>query len=498
MSKQQFEATEGLLEDVMRKQAGSIEKAVLEAVMNSIDANATAIEITVDEDQLLIEDDGDGMTKQEVESYFQKFGLKDDDVEEKEFGKFRMGRGQIFSFGMNVWHSLNNVMVVDLDSETTTVKVNNEEHELDTSGLSYNILESTNSQDGCSIYVELYNELEDVDNKVKEIKKLIKYIPWLHDVEISINGEELYEEFDYDIKTDVAYYKFDQSRWQSGLKVYNQGAYVMRDDIGPFKADVVTREDLDVNFARNDVLETCTVYRRVKLEAETKGAERLIDSGEVTNSQAKWLISLAEDGVIDKSDLDNTPLFEDVNGDRWTPDQLRGEKVSTSVKGDTAASDMQSRTGVKFINETFEDEIQASVEPEEKMDYDDVVQNVGSFEFEEMELQKLSSKRQKHFRQARWFLRELGCHDEVKPGYSRHAEAWRDGNGNIFIGKQILSLNKNQFLTTGLEKVLEVAAHDGDTRKGIEHNFRFEENYWKLSKNKAEPLKKLIWENPVE
>jgi signal transduction histidine kinase len=68
MTRHEFKATEGLLHDVMRKQAGTLEKAVLEAVMNSVDANADEIEVHLQSDKLIVRDDGDGMTEEEVET----------------------------------------------------------------------------------------------------------------------------------------------------------------------------------------------------------------------------------------------------------------------------------------------------------------------------------------------------------------------------------------------------------------------------------------------
>ena len=68
-----------LLLDVIRKQAGSIDKAVLEGVMNSIEANATGVFadfIIVDGKAVLsIKDDGMGIsTEKELIEHFETFG----------------------------------------------------------------------------------------------------------------------------------------------------------------------------------------------------------------------------------------------------------------------------------------------------------------------------------------------------------------------------------------------------------------------------------------
>ena len=62
-----------LLYDVIRRQAGSLGKAVLEAVMNAADARATRVEVTIEPDRVLIMDDGQGFQSEEIGAG--RFGL---------------------------------------------------------------------------------------------------------------------------------------------------------------------------------------------------------------------------------------------------------------------------------------------------------------------------------------------------------------------------------------------------------------------------------------
>jgi hypothetical protein len=55
-----------LLYSVIKAQAGSLEKAVLELIMNSIDAHAKKIEIEVSEDRVSVKDDGRGFKDRRV------------------------------------------------------------------------------------------------------------------------------------------------------------------------------------------------------------------------------------------------------------------------------------------------------------------------------------------------------------------------------------------------------------------------------------------------
>ena len=58
MPTNQFKATQGLLNDTMRKQSGVLEKALLEAVMNGVDAGASNFDVTVESNLVTISDDG--------------------------------------------------------------------------------------------------------------------------------------------------------------------------------------------------------------------------------------------------------------------------------------------------------------------------------------------------------------------------------------------------------------------------------------------------------
>lgn len=70
---------EKLLFDTIQRQAGTLEKANLEGIMNSIEAGAPLVEIELEADAntaiMSISDKGKGMTnKQEIEDFFETFG----------------------------------------------------------------------------------------------------------------------------------------------------------------------------------------------------------------------------------------------------------------------------------------------------------------------------------------------------------------------------------------------------------------------------------------
>jgi len=115
--KRDFKMDPGLLWHVIHSQAGTQGKALLETVMNTIDAKATSMEINLSNEGFVISDDGKGFGSMgEIERFFETFGTphKDGDAT---YGKYRMGRGQIFAFSKNKWHSGAFQMSVDIKNK---------------------------------------------------------------------------------------------------------------------------------------------------------------------------------------------------------------------------------------------------------------------------------------------------------------------------------------------------------------------------------------------
>lgn len=505
MPRKEFQATEGLLEDVMRKQAGSVEKAVLEAVMNSVDAGADTVEVDIFPDGMRIKDDGKGMTSSEIEEYFEKFGLKDDDIEDKEFGKFRMGRGQIFNFGVNIWETGENILVVNLDEDETTVTLENDgphggQATLDTSGLSYNRLDrETGPVEGCEIDVRFYSDLEDVDNTVAEIRNLVEFIPWLHDVDVIINDEAVESELVMDHETDNAYFAFDPEesignlpKWSDETAIYNKGAFVKRESIVPIASVVITKNDLDVNFSRNDILDMDDYWAETKEELIKVTKDHLTEKRDLAHKESKWLLNQAATDDKLLKQIATVPLIEDIKGNRWSIQDLGKEDISFSHSGDKAAKDIMESTGVLFLNRDYSEEMQGLVEESNLLDYDEVLDKHNTFEMSVIDDDDLSKKRRDRLSMIRWFLTEVGFTGKVRAGFSQHADAWMDGDGVLYIHKGLLNRSKMEFLTSGLEEALVVAAHDADTRQGRSHGMTFRQNYWRYSKRKPEAHKKLL------
>lgn len=104
-----------LLVKVIKDQAGALDKGILEGVMNGREAGSEQVRIITQSDgkKLIIEDDGKGFRSEtEISEWFEKFGTPHADSEGKKWARFRMGRGQLFAFGKNIWRTGGFRMVV--------------------------------------------------------------------------------------------------------------------------------------------------------------------------------------------------------------------------------------------------------------------------------------------------------------------------------------------------------------------------------------------------
>jgi len=254
-----FQTHSALLVSVIKRQAGSLWRGIIEGVMNSIDAGASQCTILLDQDSLTIRDDGKGFRSQEdVEHYFEVFGQPHDDREQKEFGAFRMGRGQLFAYGVNAWRSGTFAMDIDINTD----------------GLDYVLRSGLPHHDGCEIRVALYKPLSHTDLRgaCDNLRQAIRFPR----VPVTLNNLQLQKDptkINWDLELPEGDIRFKE---YGNLVVYNQGIKVLdftRFHLG-IGGDVVTKKPILVNFARNDVMENCPTWQVIKKAIAAHVVER--------------------------------------------------------------------------------------------------------------------------------------------------------------------------------------------------------------------------------
>lgn len=337
----------------IKAQAGSLGKALSEAVMNSIDAFAHNVTITLTESGFVIEDDGQGFkSKEEIAAWFETLGFPHDEGNHRTYGQFGMGRAQMWAYARTVWESNQFVMHVDIQK----------------TGLDYQLEERSQATQGTRIEAVFYTPLSFQQRELveMELRNLVRYVGSL----VTINGQainRLPETETWDFETPEAYMRFDKKMYT--LDVYNGGVLVAHFPRYRFKAagTIVTKPSatLALNLARNDILEAeCQVWRKIITqfpeleEAHAKKSER---KPKVVAAELEVLAKQVVAGTLSlKEALIKAPnLLVGVNGRVVSFDHLAryySDSIVTSApKGDELGKRVQKlKKGVVIANESLQ------------------------------------------------------------------------------------------------------------------------------------------------
>lgn len=341
-----------LLYDVITKQAGTLQKAILEGVMNGVDAGATRIEIMLSHEALTIVDDGKGFRdRTEIEQFFETFGTPHQEGDAR-YGRFRMGRGQLMAFGKNIWRTNTFEMVVDIKGR----------------GLDYNLSILSPPQPGCTIEIELYEPLlpSERDGVERELRSWVAYV----DIPVLLNGKQISKpptDVTWDVETPEAWFKLAASR--NTLSVYNLGVLVMNAPASRFGTGgtVVSKQRLDVNFARNDVQSTCVVFNRIKAELRKHSDQVVIAKPKMTDPERQHIAERILDKSLPIEKALDIKVLTDVEGRHHTLARLatmlasnpaiinapRGDRVAIRIASaklaNVLANDTLERFGVDSL-----------------------------------------------------------------------------------------------------------------------------------------------------
>jgi hypothetical protein len=268
-----FTVNKNLISLLIKNQGGTLSGALSELVMNSADAKATRIDVdlymrkistneitTMDlfnpyheekklksnryEFILSIKDDGKGFaSKDEVIKFFGDFGNPHEDGDAT-FGKFRMGRGQIFNYGRCSWRSGELNIEVDIESAIEA----------------YSIEDGLPHQKGCEARCIFYSATAKELSSLTYTLSNFSYLA----ADLYISGNKHSEKPDtleWEFENDLFYFKEND---YDTLEIYNQGVGVsnrpVRND--NLKGILVSKKPLMLNMARNQVIESsCEVWK---------------------------------------------------------------------------------------------------------------------------------------------------------------------------------------------------------------------------------------------
>lgn len=246
-----FELDPQIIHHIIYSQAGSIGKAVIELIMNSVDAKATTVRLTMTKAGFDCADDGTGFaSREDVVRYFGRFGTPHQEGDAT-YGRFRLGRGQIMAHAKTVWVSNRWLMRVDTRAM----------------GYSYELEDLQEPSTGCSITGTWYEALNDLElmSALQEIRDLVRYTP----ISVELNGRVITRNpanEKWDFEDEWAYYR---AKEEGPVSIYNQGVLIRHDSSHVWGAGglIVSKKAINLNVSRTEILrKTCPVWKPIAKE----------------------------------------------------------------------------------------------------------------------------------------------------------------------------------------------------------------------------------------
>ena len=523
VERRQFKAHPKFIKDAMTRQAGSVEKAILEGVMNAIEAGATSVSICFNENKakpnelgasLVIMDDGKGISSaEEIELFFETLGQPHDEEENKIWAQFRMGRGQLFSFGKNTWRTSQFRMEVNLE-------------EL---GLDYDLHQGLEEYDGCEITIDLYKNpigtytYRTIDTLRERIATLVRFMP----KPIYFNGQQINtppENCSWDSETDDAYYLFGAG---IDLKIYNLGALTKTLDLATAGTCgvIVSKKQLKVNFARNDIQHDCSVFPRIQKVITDNRIKKNRQQNRISSEHERTSTLLdLRDGAQDYRDIKTLGLLRDTSGRLYTLDAIRKNRMpwTFAERGDRRADNLlqaglalilddcvlselgyadnpalffrwlaeRSGYGDKFSKYLFNEKMDKAWKPLELMyrKFNDLTSGMSNTHtFIPENKQTTPEKR---------MLRIISKYDwlgrTVTIGASGTAAAWTDGKSYIALDRRFLKRvsSASSYCTTELVMtMIHEMSHDDDDRGSHVHDEEFYRRFHDLCLQRHSPAR---------
>lgn len=307
-----FTVDKAIIKSLIFQQAGSIEKAAMELVMNEIDAKSSAVHIDIDDDMSGLSVYGDGVgfkCRQDITKLFGRFGFNHNTDEElardRRYGTYGLGRAQILAFGACKWVTNNFIIEVDLYSDQE-------------GDLPYKVKEFTQDQfRGTKVEVSLKEPMSlwARHNLERELKNMLKYTPQ----KVLLNGKQINQdpkEIKWTDKNDKIAFKTAPSQSTNGLTLYNDGVFIRTYPHSQFgvSGDITSLDaTFEVNMARNDVTQSiCPIWATLrdflKPHREKKAKKSL------TNNDRIFLLRNFISGELPLKDIFTKRLFRDISG----------------------------------------------------------------------------------------------------------------------------------------------------------------------------------------
>lgn len=304
---------------LIKNQAGTLAKAVLECVMNSIDAGATKVDIKVDSKTLRIVDDGCGFaTRKSILSCFEVFGFEHK-AGDRTYGQFGIGRAQLWNFCTTKWRTRTFSMDVDIKNK----------------GLDYVLQENLEDVKGLTIEGAFYAPMK--TSEILAFEHEFASLALYAQIPVTVNGKLTSKDPSKEKWTHDTPEAWINIRESGNLQVYNLGVFVREYpsyQVG-CGGKIVTKPGvrLTLNMARNDIILTdCKVWKKIKPFLQNESDKRIKDTRrKLTNAEVDNLAMRFVAREIAPQDVKSVPFITDISGRTYTVESFIRKAASLPI-----------------------------------------------------------------------------------------------------------------------------------------------------------------------
>ena len=462
-----IEATDDLVKSVIVDQTDNIEKGWREGVQNMVDSEATDGYLEYTTDYTYMSDNGQGieLTEDAGLKLLTHMGESSKDADDhSSIGRFGIGKGQIMAKGLTAWISGDQVLFFDIKEWGLEAKqVSAAEAPgfiVDHSVEMFELLNDKIGLSGCEGLAVIVDHYEDEvpesssykwDRYEENVKERFQYLNAVNDTNLYLNDELIsdgeWDSVDENLSSLVDTVKTEDSgeilyaleHGVGDLTVYSGGIKVTNIDSRGLQGSIITSNNLQLNFARNEIKSGCPLFSKIQDDLVEYRKEIFEDVDDYENGARKFLA----DRMFNQDELDDhadEEVFETASENMVSWNDLKSmDEVGMAEKGNQAADKLE-EIGHIVLNkyddavskfQAVRDDLE---EAPDEYDASDKAEDQGIFtEHKELEEDGLTPTQKKQLGIARYISNMINDEFEVRFGESDVANAWTDGRNYITI-----------------------------------------------------------------
>lgn len=508
-----IEGTDNLLMQTIVDQAEDLENGWREAIQNGLDSpGASIVALNYTTDHTVVRDNGAGvdLDSEAGLALLKNLGETSKTDDDSTIGQFGIGKGQIIAKGRTAFISGETAIHFDIKEWGLTCKTIP--------------VPEDRAVDGLLVVSSHYDDEVPYDNSYKweryeeRISDRFRFSGIASDTDVSINGTVISNDDpadtvggDYSVTVDspdtvdADFVAALEPRADGEVDVYSRGVYVKSVDGNGLGGVIVTRENLELNFARNGIKSGCPVWGAISEWLEDTTVDLLSDlpDSRLTSAARSFLAERAlGGGEIDAE----APMFKTVTGDRVSLADIRGAKqVAFAHGGDQRARKLAEGWNMTILDtndaatsrlQTTMENLRESMSMPDEFDVDDKADQVSLPDTHSvLEDSEINTVQARKLAAARELADRMGISRRVVWGESDISDAWTDGFDDIVLTNSAASSrNRSVWLPSVFRAVIQQWAHQSDSRGEDGSSSRYVRRYTDRMEDNWGTLERFITE----